>query len=254
MAEYLLFLDESEVDRKPQLPTFCIAGIIVEKNTYTNTIEPALLDLKRQVWHNITNPEDVVLHEMEVKRGNTKKSKIPEFHRFNQNSYMKMLYVGLDKIFRLNQMYVVGATVDMDRLNCHFHTDIATEKYLICMQILIENYVQFLQRNNAYGSVVCESRSETQDKLVKMRLTQIKALGSMFVNPYAMQKYVGEITFPLKTANVSGLQLADFVPNPFARKAAGKPQAAFNIYQALRKSRYDGGLQKYDRFGIKYMP
>jgi hypothetical protein len=46
-------------------------------------------------------------------------------------------------------------------------------------------------------------------------------LSGSFVSPFAMQTLLKDIAFPDKQANEAGLQLADFVPNPFARKGLG---------------------------------
>jgi len=60
--------------------------------------------------------------------------------------------------------------------------------------------------------------------------------------------------FASKSDNNPGLQVADFVPNGFARDCLGTPQAKYNIFRALKYLRYDGGLGLPDRFGVKYMP
>lgn len=53
--------------------------------------------------------------------------------------------------------------------------------------------------------------------------------------------------------NCAGLQLADFVPNYFARDHTGKPQPKYNIFGTLKYLRYDGNVGDKDRFGVKYM-
>ena len=52
-----------------------------------------------------------------------------------------------------------------------------------------------------------------------MHFNHVKAMGSMFISPFAMQNYLREIDFPPKSSNNPGLQIADFIPNPFARNA-----------------------------------
>ena len=87
-----------------------------------------------------------------------------------------------------------------------------------------------------------------------MHFNHVKAMGSMFISPFAMQNYLREIDFPPKSSNNPGLQIADFIPNPFARNALKKKQNKYSIYSQLRLLRYDGGLKRYDRFGMKIMP
>jgi len=76
----------------------------------------------------------------------------------------------------------------------------------------------------------------------------------MFINPKAMQRHIKELDFPNKSENVIGLQVADFVPNNFARRYAGLDKLKFNINNALWKSLYDGDIKKSSRFGMKLMP
>ena len=77
----------------------------------------------------------------------------------------------------------------------------------------------------------------------------------MFVEPLAIQKHIRNIDFPNKLDNVIGLQVADFVPNNFARRHCSTlRKAKFNIFEPLYSSLYDGGIAKAHRFGMKVMP
>jgi hypothetical protein len=60
--------------------------------------------------------------------------------------------------------------------------------------------------------------------------------------------------FRQKTDNNVGLQIADFIPNSFARSFGKNRDYRFNINTSLNNYRYDGGLGKPDRFGIKVLP
>lgn len=62
------------------------------------------------------------------------------------------------------------------------------------------------------------------------------------------------LDFVDKNDNIEGLQIADFVPNCFARDHAGIKQCKPNIFGTLKYHRYDGGTGQADRFGVKYMP
>lgn len=254
MANYYLFLDESQTHDQGRKAVFGIAGVIVEESNYNNIIIPEIQNLKRQVWADLPNPEQIILHEMDIKNAHKGVKKYPELIRFRRKGVMKQLYDGIGNIFDLGLMKVIGACIDEESLKDHFNGPIAVNKDIIAMQIIFENFTQFLERSDSRGIVFCESRGESEDIAVKIRLNQIQVMGSLFVNPIAMQKYIREIRFPCKHENVIGLQVADFVPNPFVRKCANKPSIAFNLYQHVRTARYDGGLGKHDRFGVKFIP
>lgn len=261
MAVYHLYLDESETsDNQGNNKVFCIAGIIVEEKDVGNVLAPAMTKLKKTIWGDIGNPENIVMHEKDVRFANNFRNKKrlsevrPEFHRFEQNEPVKMLYNEIEKIYRLNTITVIGSCVVIDELYKHFHPDIISDKYIICMQMLLENFCQFLKARNSVGYVFYESREEHQDRYIRKRFIDIKAMGSLFVSSYAMQTLLKDITFPSKGDNNCGLQMADFVPNGFARQYGQNKDYRFNINSVLNQFRYDGGLGKPDRFGIKVMP
>lgn len=256
MKKYHLYLDESETHNNGSERVFCLAGIIVEEGNYKNILQPGLNQLKKSVWHDLTNPSSYVLHEKDIRSAqrNKLRSIKPEFHRFKKGAYSRILYKGIGDLITDSDCKVIGASIRMDDLNQHFNNNIVSENYLITFQIILENFCHFLESVNGIGSIYYEARDKKPDSIVRMHFNQIKAMGSMFINPYAMQNHIREIEFPLKTNNNEGLQVADFVPNPFARKTLEKKQHKFNIYQTLRTSRYHGGIYKGSRFGIKVMP
>lgn len=265
VKKYNLYLDESETHDSGDNRIFCIAGVIIEEENYNKIIVPELSRIKKLIWSDLPNPEELVLHEKDVRFANNRSNRHdlhkikPEFHRFQSNENTRQLYTELGKLYHLNSITVIGACVSLKDLDTYFHRDILSDKYLICMQILLENYCHFLQRHNGYGHVFYESREEHQDKEIRMRFNHIMAIGSMYINPYAVQRHLTGITFPTKFSNIEGLQIADFVPNDLARKALSKKinvnkKNRFNISNNIRKARYDGGLSKYDRFGFKIMP
>lgn len=256
MDKYHLYLDESETHINGTNRIFCLAGIIVKEDDFNTVLKPRLDNLKQQVFHDLTNPTDYILHEKDIRSAQKNKMKNinPEFRRFKQAHYSRMLYNELEQIVQSSSCKVIGSCIHMDDLNKHFNKKIVSQNYLIAFQIILENFCHFLERVNGTGHVFYESRDEKPDSIVRMQFNHVKAMGSMYVNPYAMQRHIREIDFPNKLENNAGLQIADFIPNPFARKVLEKKQYKFNIYKTLRLVRYDGGIYKGNRFGIKVMP
>ncbi|MHB9143303.1 MAG: DUF3800 domain-containing protein [Paludibacter sp.] len=255
MAEFFLFLDESNTHSYSTNPVFCMAGIIVSKDDYYNILSPRINQLKSNIWSDLPNPTDIIFHQKDIRDANRGRPVPSEFGRFRRNVVCRQLYTELNNILNLGVVTVVGSSIVMDTLNSFFNQDILSDEYLIGMQILLENYCHFLNRNNGIGYVFYESRGEHQDKNIRMRYNLIKAMGSMYINSYAMQRLLRDIEFPNKTGNVLGLQLADFIPNDFARQAAGFSKQKFSIYDISRTFRYNGGIpSKENRFGVKVMP
>lgn len=257
MDEYTLYLDESTTHNHGYKNlVFCLAGIIIKNSDYP-ILQQEIVNLKLNIWHDLPNPSDIIFHEKEIREAQNRRSSLanikPHFHRFRSNQYSRMLYDGFSSLLKTFPSYILGAVIQKDGLNSYFPEAIQTDQYLTAMQIILENFSQFLANHNGMGHVVFESRAEA-DKNVRLRYNHIKAMGTMYISPFAMQTLLKDIAFPSKLDNVEGLQLADFVPNPFARHALGKQQHQFNIYRSLRQLRYDGKLSNYDRFGVKIMP
>lgn len=257
MDNYYLFLDESQTHTNGANFFFCVAGFIVKKEDYESILTPELNSLKSNIWKNEKNPTNLVLHEKEVREAANRSQQLKKikghFRLFRQKKAQKDLYNGMADIAKNANCTVIGAVVEKDLLNQYFDTSSRTDEYLMSMQIILENFCQFLQKRGATGCVFVESRGE-QDSIVRMHYNHVKAMGTMFVNPQTMQLLLKEIEFPEKNSNNPGLQVADFVPNPLARNAAKKGQYKPNIYQTLRVLRYDGGVGKQTRFGVKLIP
>lgn len=254
MTDFFLFLDESTTHSYARNPVFCMAGIIVSKDNYNNIIVPKVNQLKSNLWSDLPNPTEIIFHQKDIRDAYHGNPPSTEFDRFRAGAVCRQLYSELQNILKLN-IVTVGSCIVMDTLNSYFSSDILSDEYLIGMQIVLENFCHFLNKNNGVGYVFYESRGEHPDKEVRMRFNLIKAMGSMYINSYAMQKLLKDIEFPNKADNIPGLQIADFIPNDFARNAAGSKKQPFSVYDMSRTIRYNGGIpSKENRFGVKVMP
>ena len=260
MKKYHLYLDESESQNGDRsLVSFCLAGIIIEEDKL-NTLESKLNDLKNTIWSSShANPSEIILHEMDIravqKRNRKRMEKIdPIFYCFRDRNNSRILYNGLSDIIRTTDCKIIGAALNKTDLEIHFKSDLVSTDYLIAFQIILENFCHFLDSVDGIGEVYYESRDPKPDAIVRKHYNQIKSNGSMFINAGTMQKYLKEIEFPNKLENNPGLQVTDFVPNGFARKILGFSNHDYNINSVLRSQRYDGIIQKRDRFGVKFIP
>lgn len=118
----------------------------------------------------------------------------------------------------------------------------------------MENFCHFLKNRNGIGKIFYEAIGEDQSKEMCLRFHHIKAMGTMYVSPYAIQKSIISIDFPKKSDNIAGLQIADFIPNDVARDALKKKKHQFNINREINQAKYDGMIGNKDRFGVKIIP
>ncbi|WP_432702700.1 DUF3800 domain-containing protein [Lysinibacillus sphaericus] len=260
LKKYHLYLDESESHNNDRTQvSFCLAGIIIEESKLS-ALEDRLIKLKESIWSTShSNPQEIILHELEVRKVQKRNKKVlakidPIFHCFKNRKNSKILYDGLSNIIKDLDCKIIGAALHRQELENHFKKTLVSTDYLIAFQIILENFCHFLDSVDGVGEVFYESQNFTTDGKIRKHYNQIKSNGSMFINAVTMQKHLKEIEFPNKLENIPGLQVADFVPNNFARNILGFYHHEFNINGVLRKQRYDGSIEKRERFGVKYMP
>lgn len=260
MNEYTLFLDESYTySNNGKNPAFAVGGFIV-KNSDILSVNTKIDALKKEIWKDLPTPTDAILHELDLKdalnRNVKRKNLDANYVRFRDDKKLaNLLYKRISKIVKSENIYTVGCVVIKDRYFDNFPRIIGNEISLVCMQIIIENYVHFLFKNDATGVIVYESR-DSMDTTMLRRFYQIASIGTMYVKPDAIQQRISQFAFVHKKANCQCLQLADFIPNIIARKMSNKTIYANTkdlINNIMLKS-YDGTNNNKDRYGIKTVP
>lgn len=124
----------------------------------------------------------------------------------------------------------------------------------IALQLLLENYCHFLMHHNSTGNICYESLQEPGNQGLRQRFYALEALGTMYYTSRFFQAHIGDISFSSKTENLSGLQLADFIPNTLARSASGLAPKHQPFKRTVLKHLYDGGLGMKFKYGFKCIP
>lgn len=259
MNEYTLYLDESNTHINGTNKAFTIGGFIIE-NTKIVEIENKLNLIKAQIWHEIPNNSNIILHEKDLKDALNRRiptnALLDEYKRFRNNANnATLLYKQMSQLVKQTDMKTIGCVVLEDQYYSNFPLNIGNEISLVCMQIILENYTHFLYNNNAIGKIVYESR-DVQDNDMLMKFYQICSIGTMYVKPQAIQQKIKQLLFVPKRDNSAGLQIADFMPNQMGRKKTGlhiKPNLVDLTNNIVLKS-YDGGSGNSSRYGIKVVP
>lgn len=261
---YTLYLDESEthkfnpVSRRSEEFHFCMAGIIIAEDNIKD-LENAVKQLKRNIWNEFPNPENIILHQMrilEAEKGRLDACQYPEYVKFTKSSERKKFYEELKQIFVQNDITIVGSSISEGNLKDFYWIKGKNmqDQYLVAMQLLLENYCHFLCVKDGMGNIIYEYRELIGNEKLRDKYYHMKLMGSMYMARATAEARLLGLDFADKSDNIGGLQIADFVPNSFARDHAGMKQGKPNIFGTLKYHLYDGGKGQTDRFGIKYMP
>lgn len=207
MSEYYLFLDELRANRI--YPHFCLGGCFIEDSLYRKEIVPYVNKLKNEVFGDTS----VVLHEGEIAgcRG--------YYKVFKDRNKNKLFWDGMKDLLLNYDIRTLCVGVDVDKFKTTYPSKgrIESSEYYVALQIILENFVHFLNSNDGIGSVYIESRGIVPDYLLQEQYNLIRQNGTLFVPKEVFQKRLKTISFPMKIDNSIGLQIADFIPNPIAR-------------------------------------
>ncbi|MGP1910669.1 DUF3800 domain-containing protein [Metabacillus sp. JX24] len=242
MNSYHLFLDE--ILPSENLDYFCLAGVLLDERTYTKEIIPAVNKIKQEIFGDTTT----ILHDAEIRYAK-KGSRYEIFKKAEtRNTYWKEV----KSLLQNHEMFILSASIHEKDLFRLYPT--MRDKYFICLQVILENYVNFLERHNGIGNIAIESRNPGQNDQLQSHFHILKANGTLFYEPKVLQKHLLNISFPLKEDNNIGLQIADMIPNPLNRDLSGTKQKIKGLVDIIHSKAYDGLVEEKQRFGIKVMP
>ena len=185
-----------------------ITGVIFENDYYKSTAHPDFTAFKeRHFPHNPDEP--VILHRKELinKKG----------------AFWRLLDPAKEKAFNDDFLQTIQKydfkllTVVIDK-NTHVkrYGKSALHPYHYCVVALLERYCGFLNYYNAKGDVMAESRGGREDMQLKEAYRNVWESGTNFRKPDFFQTALTtkEIKIQPKTANVTGLQVADLLAYP----------------------------------------
>ena len=249
MDKYILYLDESHIGGAYS----CVGGVIV-KESEISLISADLNNLKKKLWPNDAHPEKYILHEKELSEAK-KYGKIsqPHYGIFRTKQNCNKLYAGLSEIVKCYGIFTLGTCIDGMSLKNKYPGEV-NPNLTIALQMLLENYCHFLTTNHAYGDVCYESLQEPGNTPLRQRFYELQALGTMYYTSHTFQTHIGDIKFLPKNQNVAGLQLADFVPNTYARLVAKKKPKHTDFKKVVMRKAYDGGIGNSFKYGLKKIP
>ncbi len=240
MKEYILFLDESK--NTPPSVHFCLGGCAIEKEYYENTIKPFMANMKKEVF----GDENIILHETELRAVKRK-----EYGVLRNKETRELFWKRIAELFDNHDITVFSAVINPAKHKNLFNSQYLNDEYFICLEIVLEQYAHFLEKNNAVGSVCIESQNTKADNRLNNHYQRLVKRGTRNLNNMALHKHIGTLSFYMKTDLNVGLQIADFIPNTIKKYAHSVSQKKPSIENNIVAKLYDGGINTPEEFGIK---
>lgn len=234
MAEYTLYLDESETANVNKITnireneTFVIAGLICKNDYHDTILNDRVNAIKNRIWNRNNNDDkycDKILHELEMSRAikHQFKDLKCEYNKIFKNKHIyNFTYDMVADIISSEEIIIMAVCIDNDNLNKQYDMSKLNDRFQIAMNMIIENYYHFLNNVEGTGIICYESLPENQNEQIRKRYQGIKYYGTMFYPAKAINKRIKGLEFKNKKDNIVGLQLADFLPNAIGRHILNK--------------------------------
>lgn len=259
---YRLYIDEVGTDDVQSVSEdneryLSLTGVAMQVNEARDKLAPVLASVKAAVFDH--DPDDpIILHRKKIVRSTGSFSCLREQERRDQFDAL-ILAAMADCEYR-----VITALIDKKAMLAKWRWT-NKQPYHYLMEVMVEKYVQFLERKNAIGDIMPEGRLGKKDERLQSAFIKVKAQGTYYVSRDRMKARIpsSNLKFRYKRDNVAGLQLADLLAHPshmIIRQFMGHEVTLGSFckqVEALLKS------QKYDRspstgavvgYGMKWLP
>lgn len=235
--EYYLFLDETKPNSFGKY--FALGGYAISKDDYENILIPRLSKIKQD-----NMPQsDLPLHLYDMRKN------INGFEFLIDNTIRTKLFEGIKKLIKDLDITIFVASIDVSKYKNMYHNHL-NDVYDITLQTILENFVHFLIEKNSTGSFFVESRNEKENKYLQICYYRLLTSGTLYIDSETIMKKLSVLSFPLKSDNNLGVQLADFIPISFLRQISGSKDY-FGLYSLFNEKLYKSNNLMPDRFGFK---
>ena len=213
LKKFRLYIDEVgnsdlKSSNNPNHRFLSLTGVIIDLDYVRTTFHNQLETLKSDFF--ISHPDEpVIFHRKEMLNAKMPFTKLKDkdFRAKFDEKLLNFLYEW--------QYKVITVCIDKMKHN-EKYTTWRYDPYHYCLAILLERFALFLNRNNYCGDIMIESRGGKEDMRLKKSFSYLWENGSEYIKPQLFQNVFTskQLKVKQKTANISGLQLADLIAHP----------------------------------------
>jgi hypothetical protein len=259
---YRLYIDETGTDSMKSTEIdrhLALMGVVLRQDTHDNGLHPRLEAIKTDLFGHCPIKNPVILHRSEIVR--------------LENAFVALNDPEIEQEFNSRFLSIVSETsyramaVAIDK-HAHFekYTSWQYNPYHYCLELMLERFCQWLERNNYYGDVVIEARSKNKDKRLKEAYSHFYNKGNDWCKTDIVQTRLlsKQPKFKTKKDNISALQLADLLAQPVHRfmksqklKETVNNDFGQSLVTILRREKFFRNPDNHNRiwgWGLKWLP
>ena len=253
-VRYRMYVDESGDDvmdpAKWSSPESCylgLTGVVIASETYRTLTHPGFYALKQDFFpYDPDEPVILVRNRIANKLGPFGVLANPEVAALWEQRIIGSLGMHVSQIFAV----VIDKQAHRDQ-----HGPAAPNAYSYCAVALTEKYGQWLSESGGVGDIMFESRGGREDMELKTAFNQFMVNGPPETLASRQPISSAQIKLKPKTANITGLQLADLVAYPATRGILLEQGRALVNPPSPATRRFIEAIQpKYSRNGKSLLP
>lgn len=259
---FRLYVDEVGTDDMIHLDRdehryLSLTGLAMRVDHARDDLVPALNQFKAKFFNDDPD-EPTILHRSDIVKRKKK------FWRLNDAKIREMFDTDLLTMLKNMDYQVISVMVDKKALAAKEEWR-NRHPYHFLMEILIEKYVQLLERHSARGDIMPEGRRGKKDKALEAAFVDICSNGTHYVSSEQISERLTTIStlkFRFKRDNIAGQQLCDLIAHPShiyirsqQRHAVTIGPYARQVIDILLDKKYDRSkFGKIAGYGIKFFP
>ncbi|MFH1825071.1 MAG: DUF3800 domain-containing protein [Candidatus Firestonebacteria bacterium] len=245
--KYCFFLDEtgdhglSSIDKN--FPLFLLCGCIIKEDKL-NILKKDINDFK----HRYFKTETVILHSREIRKCEGAFQIL-----FNLDIKAKF-YADLNQILAQAEYTVIGSGINKENYIKKYGKD-AKDPYSISLSFVVERMIFCLDKvdKDAQIEIIVEKRGKNEDRMLASHFNSIIDRGTFYVTRERMHSKITSFGFLDKKDNSIGLQLADLIAYPLARRLIN-PSEPYIPFEVVKDKIYCNDSGEYEGWGLKLFP
>ena len=242
-SDYVIYVDESGdhslTNVNPQFPLFVLSFCIFPVADYISTVVPLVQSMKFEFFGH----DMVILHEREIRKST------PPFDILLNERVRAQFMERIDAIVERARFGIVACVIDKVRFRARRGG--RANPYHVALEFGLERIFLQLQQRGQTGRiarVVFESRGAKEDRDLEREFQRI-----METTPMRGMRETLSFHCAPKSANSSGLQIADMTARPIGLHVLRpeQPNRAWNLISTKLVRSRDGSIEGY---GLKIYP
>jgi hypothetical protein len=241
-SDYIIYVDESgdhsltSID--PEYPVFVLSFCIFRKDSYAETLTPAVRKLKFATFGH----DMVILHEIDIRK------KRGAFAKLGKEAREDFL-TKLTDIIKAEDFKLVAVVIDKQKLNSRYAYP--GHPYHLAMEFGLERIYRYLEsvgQHDRLTHLVCEARGAKEDAELELEFRRIRDGSNYFHRPLPFELIIAD-----KKTNSEGMQLADLTARPIGLSVL-RPAQANRAMAVLEEKFCRGETGRKEGVGLKIFP